>query len=161
MIKFLLFKSVEHAALVATGFEVRFPSGSERRGLGGEAAIEPFVAAGIALGPVDLLTEVAYEWNINANVRGEREQQLTAGLAVGYLVTRRFTPLLELTTVTKVRGEEGEDAPKLRGKTQVYLTPGLNIHPFARTTARFGIQLPVTDAKKFDYALHGGLVWEF
>src|SRR6266478_4972576 len=39
--KFLLWKSVEHRALVAAGFELTLPSGSERRGLGGEFAVEP------------------------------------------------------------------------------------------------------------------------
>ena len=53
--KVLLWKSVEHRALVAGGFELTLPSGSERRGLGGTAAVEPFLTAGIALGPLDLL----------------------------------------------------------------------------------------------------------
>src|SRR5258708_6772822 len=53
--KFLLWESVEHRALVAAGFELTLPSGSERRGLGGAFAVEPFVSAGIALGPFDLL----------------------------------------------------------------------------------------------------------
>src|SRR2546430_1373458 len=47
--KFLLLKSVEHKALVAVGFDFEFPSGSARRGLGGEAAGAPFLAAGSAL----------------------------------------------------------------------------------------------------------------
>src|SRR5262249_48696687 len=46
--KVLLFKSVEHRLLVAAGVELKLPSGSERRGLGGELAVEPFVTAGIA-----------------------------------------------------------------------------------------------------------------
>ena len=49
--KVQLLKSIEHRVLVAVGFELRMPSGSERRGLGGEAAVEPFLAAGIALVP--------------------------------------------------------------------------------------------------------------
>lgn len=159
--KFLLFKSLEHRALVAVGFETRFPTGSDRRGLGGEAAIEPFAAAGIVLGGFDLLAEVAYEFNLNAHVRGEREQQLTAGLAAGYPLGRHFTPSLEVTTVTRARGTDDEDGPRLRGRTQIYLTPGFNVRPLPRTTLRFGIQLPVTDAKQFDYALRAGAVWEF
>ena len=42
--KFLLWKSVEHRALVAGGFELTLPSGSERRGLGGTAAVRPFMS---------------------------------------------------------------------------------------------------------------------
>src|SRR6059058_551194 len=49
---------------VAAGFEIRLPTGSERRGLGGEAAIEPFLTAGIAFGAFDFMAEIAYDVNI-------------------------------------------------------------------------------------------------
>jgi len=158
--KFLLLKAVDVPALVAAGFELRLPSGSERRGLGGAAAVEPFLVTGTALGDFDLIGQAAYEWNINAHVKGEREQALTAGVAVGYRLLRRFTPLVELVTVTQVRGDDDAANP-LRGRTQVYIVPGFNVRPFPRTTARFGIQLPVTDARTADYTIHGGFVWEF
>ena len=106
--KFLLWKSVQHLVLVSGGFELRLPSGSERRGLGGEIAVEPFVTGGIGLGPFDVIAAIAYEWNLN-NVRGPREQELTADLAVGWPVSRWFTPFLELNTVSKIQGQEGED----------------------------------------------------
>ncbi len=159
--KFLLLKSADVPALLAAGVEGRIPTGSERRGLGGEASIEPFVRSAIALGPIDLLGEVSFEFNVNAHVHGEHEQTLTAGPAAGYLATRRFTPLLELTTVTRTRGEDEEDGPRIRGTTQIYLTPGLNFRPLPRTTLRLGVQLPVTPAREFDYAIHAGLVREF
>lgn len=155
--KFLLFKSLEHRALVAAGLEVRLPTGSERRGLGGEVAVEPFVSAGVALGDFDLLASLAYELNVNAHVHGPREQELTASVAVLYWATRRFAPLVEVTTVSLLRGEEDE----LRGRTQVYVTPGFNLKAWRGTTLRLGVELPLTYAKKFDYALRGGLVWEF
>ncbi len=158
--KFLLLKSVEHKALVAVGFDFEFPSGSARRGLGGEAAVAPFLAAGVALGDLDLLGALAYEWNVNAHVRGEREEALTASGAVGYRAIRRFTPLIELVTVTQTRGVESEE-PSLRGKTQVSVVPGFNVRLSPGTTARFGVQLPLTDARKADSTLRGGLVWEF
>jgi hypothetical protein len=41
------------------------------------------------------------------------------------------------------------------------VTPGFNVKAWRGTTLRFGVELPVTHAKKFDYALRGGLVWEF
>src|SRR5437879_4508680 len=81
-------------ALVAVGVEGRLPTGSERRGLGGEAAIEPFISAGVPLGPFDVLAEIAYEWNLNSHVHGPREQELTAGAALGWRVHRKFTPLV-------------------------------------------------------------------
>jgi hypothetical protein len=154
--KFLLYKSVEHRALVAAGFEVKFPSGSQRRGLGGEAAIEPFVSAGIALGPLDLLGDVSYEWNLNSHVKGQREQELSANLALGYPASRWFTPFVELGTVLQTSGSED-----LRDRLQLYLTPGFNVRPLPGVTFRAGIQLPVTDHRQFDYAVHAGIVWEF
>ena len=61
---------------------------------------EPRSSDARALTPV-LLGEIAYEWNLN-NVRGQREQELTANLAVAWPVSRWFTPLLELNTVTMI-----------------------------------------------------------
>ena len=159
--KFLLFKSYDVPSLIAVGFEATLPTGSARRGLGGEAAVEAFLRGAVALGPFDVLAEIAYEWNLNAHVRGEREQTLTAGVAVGYLLTRRVTPLIELTTVSRLRGTDEEEGPRLRGRTQLYVTPGLNVRPLPRTTVRFGVELPLTHERAFDYAILGGIVREF
>jgi len=159
--KFLLFKSLQHLTLIAGGLELRLPSGSERRGLGGEFTVEPFLTGGIALGPFDLLADIAYEWNLSGGVRGQREQELTANLAVAWPLHRWFTPFLELNTVTRTSGHQEEDAPKLRDRTQLFLTPGLNVRPLPGMTVRAGIQLPVSAAHSFDYALHGGVTWEF
>ena len=159
--KVLLFKSLEHRMLVAAGFEARLPTGSERRGLGGEASLEPFLTAGLALGRFDVLASVAYELNVNAHVHGEHEREVTASTAAVYWLTRRFAPLLEVTTVRLTHGHEEEGGPSLRGRTQIYLTPGFNAKLLPRTTLRLGLELPVTGAKKFDYALRGGMVREF
>jgi hypothetical protein len=156
--KFLLYRSLDYPAQVAAGFEARLPSGSERRGLGGEAALEPFLTAGIAVGDFDLLAEIAYEFNINAHVPGPQEQQLTAGTAVGYRMSRWFTPLLELTTRTLTRGDERST---WLHRTEVSLTPGLNLRPLPATTFALGIELPVTHAREFDYALRARLIREF
>jgi Putative MetA-pathway of phenol degradation len=158
--KFMLWKSIQHLVAVAGGFELQLPSGSERRGLGGEFGIEPFLTAGTALGPLDVMTEVAYEWNLN-NVRGQREQELTANLAVGWPVSRWFTPLLEVNTVTMIQGAVEEDSPTLRGRTQIYLTPGFNIRPLPGVTLRAGVELPTSGARAFDYRVRSALVWEF
>ena len=115
----------------------------------------------VALGPFDVLGQIAYEWNINAHVHGERAQELNAGIAVGYLMTRRITPLLELTTVSRIRGAEEASGPALRGRTQLYVTPGFNVRALPRTTVRFGVELPLTNARALDYAILGGLVREF
>jgi len=150
----------KHLVLLSGGFELRLPSGSERRGLGGEIAVEPFVTGGVALGPFDLIAAIAYEWNLN-NVRGRREQQLTADLAVGWPVSRWLTPFLELNTVSRIQGQEDEDAVKLRGRTQLYLTPGFNVRPLPGATFRMGVELPISGRREFDYRIHAGLVWEF
>ncbi|HEU5197278.1 MAG TPA: transporter [Methylomirabilota bacterium] len=156
--KVLVFDSIDPPALVAIGVEGKLPSGSERRGLGGEAAIEPFITAGVALGPFDLLASVSYEINLNSHVDGPHEHELTAGAALGWRVHRKFTPLVELTTVTQTRGDKEEG---LLHKTQVYITPGFNVRPLPGMTFRMGVDLPVTDARKFDYAIRSGLVIEF
>ena len=157
--KFLLWKSVEHRALVAGGFEWRLPSGSKSRGLGGEFSVEPFVSAAIALGPFDLLASISYEWILNGPT--PREQELTWNIAFGYPVSRWFTPFVELNSVTQTAGARTEDGPDLIGKVQMYLTPGFNFSPSPGTTFRAGVQLPVTRARQFDYAIHAGVVWEF
>ena len=157
---FRLFKSTDHRAQVTGGFAVRLPSGSKSRGLGGETAIEPFVAGGIILGDFHLLADVAYQWTVNAPGGGERKQEMSGGLAVGYEIAERFLPLLEFKTISMVRGES-EDGPKLRRKGQIYLTPGFNLKLFEETTLRFGVQLPVAHAREFDYSVHMGLSVEF
>ena len=157
--KLQVFKSVQYRALVAFGLESKLASGANARGLGGEYAIEPFLTAGIALGPFDLIGEVAYEWLLNGEEH-PREQEFTARLAIAYPVSRWFTPLLELVTVTTTRGP-ADDEEGLLHKMQVYLVPGFNIRPRPGMTFRAGFQVPVTTAKAFDYRFLSALVVEF
>jgi len=63
--------------------------------------------------------------------------------------------------VVRTSGAEDEDGPRLRDRLQLYLTPGFNVRPLPGTTVRIGVELPVTDARTFQYAIHAGLVWEF
>jgi hypothetical protein len=159
--KLLLFKSLEHRAQIAAGLETRFPTGSEKRGLGGEASVEPFATAGIALGDFDVIGEVAYELNINAHVKGPQEQQLTAGAAAAYRWRRWFSPLLELRTITRTRGADEADNVTVLQRPIVSLTPGFNVRLFPRSTLAVGLELPVTEARTFDYALRTRFIWEF
>ena len=156
--KFLLYKFRERPGQVAAGFETQFPTGSERRGLGGEAAIEPFLTAAIAFGAFDFIAEIAYDFNINSHVPGPNRQQLTAGVATGYRLTPWFLPLLELTSRTVTRG--AVDDPLFHA-TQVSLTPGFNVRPWPETTFAVGIELPVTQPREFDYALRARFIREF
>jgi len=157
--KLQVFKSVQYRTLVAFGLESKLPSGSRARGLGGEHAIEPFLTAGTALGPFDLLGEVAYEWILNGDER-PREQAFTTRLALAYPASRWLIPLLELVTVTQTRGP-ADDEEGLLHKTQVYVVPGFNIRPRPGVTFRAGFQVPVTTAKAFDYRFLSALVVEF
>ena len=162
--KLQVFKSVQYRTLIAFGLESKLPSGSRARGLGGEHAIEPFLTAGTALGPFDLIGEVAYEWVLNGDEH-PRAQEFTARLALAYPVSRRFAPLLELVTVTQTRGPAADtaeaEAASLLHKTQVYLVPGFNFRPRPGMTFRAGVQVPVTTAKAFDYRFLSALVVEF
>ena len=156
--KVLVWRSLERLAALALGVEGRFPSGSERRGLGGEAAVEPFAAFGVAVGDVDVLASAAYEFNLNAGVKGPNEQELSASAAIAWRVHRLFAPLVELATVTRTRGDDEDGA---RHRTQVYVIPGVNARPWPGTTLRLGLELPMTDARTHDYTILGGLVKEF
>jgi len=156
--KVAVWQSLDWLSQIAVGVEGRLPTGSERRGLGGEASVEPFVTGGIALGDFDLLASVAYEFNVNANVPGPNEQELTASAAAAWRVTRAFAPLLEIVTVTRTRAAPDDE---LRGKTRVTIIPGFNAKLLPGTTLRLGIELPLTRARTAEYSLLGGFVKEF
>ena len=156
--KLQVFKSVQYRTLIAFGLESTLPSGSRARGLGGEHTIEPFLTAGIALGPFDVIGEVAYHWVLNGDEH-PRKQEFTARLAMAYRASRWFAPLLELVTVTQTRSPAGDES--LCHKTQVSLVPGFNIRPRPGMTLRAGIEVPVTTAKAFDYRFLSALVIEF
>jgi hypothetical protein len=159
--KLQVWKSVQYRTLGAIGLEQRFPTGSRARGLGGDHTLEPFFTAGMALGPFDVLGEVAYTWFLNGEAR-PREQDVTARLAIGYPVSWWCRPLLEVATVTQTRGPAtptGETA--LLHKTQVSLVPGFNLRPRPGITVRVGVEVPVTTAKAVDYRVLSGLIMEF
>jgi hypothetical protein len=73
-------------------------------------------------------------------------------------VHRLFAPLVELTTVTRIRRNDDDG---LRNRTQVYVDPGFNARPWPGMTLRVGVELPLTDHRTHDYAVLGGLVKEF
>src|SRR5256886_5572796 len=97
--KVMVWQSLDWLSQVAVGVEARLPTGSERRGLGGEAAIEPFVSGGIALGDFDVLAAVAYEFNANPHVPGPNEQGLAASAAGGWRGGARVPPPLGPVTL--------------------------------------------------------------
>lgn len=155
--KFQLLKSIQPRGLLAVGFELRLPTGSERRGLGGEFVIEPFITGGFGIGSFEVLGDVAWDRNLNANVEGPHEQQLSAGAAGAWILSRYVVPLIELRTQTTLRG--GEESA--RGLPRVTLVPGFNSRIAPGTPFRLGIELPVSRTRDFDYAVRAGLVHEF
>jgi hypothetical protein len=50
---------------------------------------------------------------------------------------------------------------ELFGDAREVIITGFNVRPLPRATLRFGVELPLTDARTFDYTILGGLVREF
>lgn len=159
--KFVLFHSRESDTLVSGGVGLTLPTGSGARDLGGETAIEPFLAAGTLRGRFYFVAEAAYAWTLKVPGPGPGEQAFTASSAIGYRVRSWLIPFLELTSVTKVRGADEPGAQDRQGRTQVYLTPGVNIQLLPQATLGLGVQLPATSARRFDYRILGSLDWAF
>lgn len=157
--KFLLLVSPEHRALLSGGFDLRLPSGSTRRRLGGTTGITPFFVGGTKLGRIDLLADLSYQWLFNS-APAHDEQQVLAGLALAAPIRPWLTPFVELTTLTKVRGDDRDSRERLLRRPQVYLTPGLNFEVAPGRTLLLGVQLPTTPARTFDYEIRAGLVWD-
>jgi hypothetical protein len=143
---------------LAGGVVLGFPTGSERRGLGGELAVAPFVAAGKGLGPFSLQADVAYRWQLNEPrpiepeeegeeaVRPHKVHGVTANLTATYSPLNWLAVLLELNCVTVLhRGEP------LTERVQLYLTPGVSVDPAKGWNFRVGVHLPVTSAREVDY----------
>lgn len=144
---------------LAGGVVLGFPTGSERRGLGGQLAIAPFVATGKAFGPFSLQADAAYRWQLNRPrriepeeegeeaVRPHKEHGVTANLTATYSPLKWLAVLLELNSVTVLhRGEP------LTERVQLYLTPGLSVEPAKGWNLRGGIHLPVTSAKEVEHS---------
>jgi hypothetical protein len=145
---------------LAGGVTLTFPTGSERRDLGGQFAVAPFLAAGKRFGPFSLQADVAYRWQLNRPqpiepeeegaeaVRPHKEHGVTANLTATYSPLKWLGVILELNSVTLLhRGEP------LRERVQLYLTPGVSVEPAEGWNLRAGIHLPVTSAREVDYSL--------
>jgi hypothetical protein len=159
--KFLVFQSTDSRTQLSIGFSLTLPTGSERRDLGGQFAIEPFLSAGTMRDRFYLVAEMAYGWSLNDGGPRPKGQTLTAGVAAGYAVRPWLIPLLELTTVTRVGGTPQPGDRGRRGQAQLYIGPGVNVQLLRELTLGIGFQLPVTSVRTFDYALYGSLNWGF
>ena len=160
MLKYVPVLLPEQQFAFAGGVSVTFPTGSERRGLGGQLAVAPFVAAGKAFGPFSLQADAAYRWQLNRPreiepeeegeeaVRPHKEHGVTANLTATYSPLEWLALLLELNSATVLhRGDP------LTERVQLYLTPGVSVEPAEGWNLRAGIHLPVTSAKELDYSV--------
>ncbi len=153
----LLFAPRDRRSLVAAGVAVTFPTGSERRGLGGETGIEPFVTAGLVRNGWYIVGEIARHWNLS----GPGADQLQSGVAVGYAVHPLLIPLLELRTTTDLRGTMETHRPPLRDRTFLALIPGFDVEVRPSVSVGLGVEIPVTRARTTDYTLRGSVSWSF
>jgi hypothetical protein len=153
----VVFQSQPRGLIAAAGVAVGLPTGSERRGLGGDTAVTPFALAGIKLGPLDLQAEIDYSWTLGGPDRDA--QAILSNLAVGYTALAALTPFIELNVVRQTRGLHARDP--LTDRTQVYLTPVVSISLFRGTFVDVGVQLPVTTRRQFDYQVAGLVNWGF
>ena len=156
--KVLLWSSPAAGVAVAGGLQLRLPTGSTALGAG-ETAVALFVAAGFKLGVVEFQIDVGHEWGFPSARGLSRTEQVTVGAAVGAPLTSRITPFLEVASVDITRGGSASDTRL--GRRQLYLAPGVNIEIAEGRTLLFGVELPVTRARNFDYAIRLGLVWDF
>lgn len=151
--KFKLIESEETRTVLSVGFDVGTPTGSARRGLGGNASVTPFVAAGVKLGRFDVQADAGYTWSFATQGRGRHEQRVVTDLAIGTPIRPWLIPFIEATTVSRVSGAAKAD--------EIYLTPGVNLDIIPRMTWLIGVQVPVTSARSFDSRVIAGVVWDF
>jgi hypothetical protein len=142
------------------GVTLTFPTGSERRELGGQFAVAPFLAASKGFGPFSLQADAAFRWQLNEPrrlepeedgaeaVRPHKEEGVTANLTVTYSPVKRLFLILELTSVTVMRGDE-----ELKERVQLYVTPSVSVEPAGGWNVRAGVHLPVTSTKELDWSL--------
>jgi len=142
------------------GLKLTFPTGSERRELGGMLAVAPFLAAGKGFGPVSLQADASYSWQLNRgptirggeegaeSIRPPKEEQVAANLTMTWALLGWLGAILELNSVTLI-----EAGDPLKKRVQLYLTPGVSVEPAKGWNLRGGIQLPVTRARQFEYGM--------
>ncbi|HEU5109232.1 MAG TPA: hypothetical protein VFT95_11875 [Micromonosporaceae bacterium] len=137
-------------AEVDLGLELTLPTGADRV-LAGSTAVRPFVAAGVAFGPIDVLANASYQWLAAGPGAGTDLLQTTA--AVGYR-TRWMVPFVEVTLLKPVRGVRDL-------RPQVALVPGIEVLLPWNLSLSVGVQLPLGPQRLFDRRVLGFLKWPF
>lgn len=137
-------------AEIDVGVELTLPTGGDSV-LAGSTAVRPFVAAGVKLGPLDVLGNLSYQWVVGGPVAGTDLFQAT--VAVGYPF-RWVVPFVELTVLKPVRG-----ADDLR--PQFGVVPGIEIFLPWNLTLSAGVQLPLGPQRLFDQRVLAFFKWPF
>jgi len=106
----------EGSRALATGVDVRLPTGDERNLLGsGAAGLRPFAAFSTAFGPFAPHANIAYQWNGESVIAGDVESGMKADLPDRFIyalgsdlgVTDRFSIVLDVT------GQRVLESPRL------------------------------------------------
>jgi len=102
--------------------------------------------------------DAAYRWQLNGPrrlepeeegaeaVRPHKEEGVTADLTATYSPVGRLFLILELNSVTVMRGDD-----ELKERVHLYLTPGVSAEPAEGWNLRAGVHLPVTSARGLDW----------
>ena len=145
---------------LAGGVTLTFPTGSERRELGGQFAVVPFLTVGKGFGPFSLPADAAYRGQLTRPrpvepeeegeeaVRPHKEHGVTANLTATYSPLKWLALLLELNSVTLLHPGD-----PLSERVQLYLTPGVSVEPAEGWNLRAGVHLPVTRTRELDWSL--------
>jgi hypothetical protein len=155
--KVILSASPNGRSLVTAGLALTLPTGSVRRGLGGQTALEPFAAIGLIAGDLLIVSDIGYIMTVGGPNRDER--RIHATLAVARPIGQRFIPLLALTAASTLEGGGGREAGQ-RGRVELYLAPGLNVRILPRATLGLGVQVPLTGTRVLDHALFATIDWD-
>jgi hypothetical protein len=135
---------------IDVGLGVTLPTGDSEAVGGATTAVRPFVAAGIKLGPVDVLGSLGYQWTDGPSAHSQAVQAAIAvGRPVGWI-----TPFVELSLLTPVGGADDHRA-------QVTVAPGVELYATRNLSLSLGVQLPLSSARVFDQRVLGFFRWAF
>jgi hypothetical protein len=145
-----VFQSLRWKTQLDVGVELLMPTGSGSV-LAGSTAVRPFAIGGIKLGPLDLITNLSYQWVLAGPVSGV--QLFQANAALGWPLDW-VAPFVELNLIKPVQGVDDR-------RPQIYVLPGLEIFLPWNLSLSAGVQLPLTSARFFDQRVLGLLKWVF
>lgn len=158
-VKYVLYDSLDHLAIVSRGIDVTAPTGSRDRGLGdGTTILGPFLAAGKAWGDLIGQTSLKFEYPFDTD-RASKTFKYNLALSYPIMDTGRLTEgqlLLELNG----KSEWGAENPI---GFQLYVTPSFrkSISRSGLWAVAVGVQIPVTGQREVDYRVLGYISYEY